>query len=202
MTKTKPKKISISAFDNIMKETRVPDKIIEWNGIEIVVKHTLSLQDMITFTESVVGSCFVEETNRYMPEVKPFVIKCCALTLYANFSLPENSHHKYDLVYNTDAFDVVVQHINTKQFNEIIEAIDVRLENIAQANIEAVNAHMNSIAAAFEQIQNQFEESFSGIGSEDIKKTMSALGENGFSEEKLVQAYMEQAKLKEPAAGE
>lgn len=193
----KAKKISIASFDKIMKETYTPVQTIEWNGKEITIKHTLPFKEMLVFVDSVTKSCFVSDTGTYLPEVKVFAIKCCVLEMYANFTLPSNVEHRYELVYNTDAFDVVLQHINIKQFNEIIDAISEKVENIAQANIENINTQMQEVYSAFDNLQKQFNSIFAGVNAEDISNFMGAISNSGLDETKLVKAYAEQGKAKD-----
>lgn len=186
----KTNKISVRAFDKIMKNTRITEKSIEWNGIEINVKHTLSLNEVLAFVDGVTKSCFLSESNAYIPEIKTFAIKCCVLELYANFVLPTNVEHKYELVYNTDAFDVVIPHINMEQLNEIVDAINTKVDNLAQANIEAVQKQVYDMFSTLDNLQKQISDVFDGINSEDISKVIGAIADSGLDEDKLVQAYM------------
>ena len=190
MAKTlKSKKISITTLDKVMRETQTPVVNVDWHGVEITIKNTLPFRDVLAFVDSVSKSCFASATNAYLPEVKVFAIKCCVLEMYANFSLPANVEHKYDLVYNTDAFDVVLEHINIKQLNEIVDAISEKVENMAQANVEAINKQMNEIYAAFDGLQKQIGGIFSGVSSEDISKFVNAVSDGELDENKLMQAY-------------
>lgn len=193
----KSKKISITAFDKIMRNTHTPVETVEWNGVEITIRKSLPLRDVLTFVDTVSKSCFNSETSEYLPEVKVFAIKCCVLEMYANFALPSNVEHKYDLVYNTNAFDTVIEHINMRQLNEIVDAISEKVDNIARANIETINKQMNDIYRAFDGLQNQFTKMFSGISSEDMSGFVQAVSEGKLDEEKLVKAYMTQSKEKD-----
>ena len=186
------KTISITAFEKIMKDIYIPTKTVEWNGIEITIKPTLSFQDVLSFVDNVVKTCFTADDGAYIPEVKDFVVRCCILEMYANFTLPTNVERKYDLVYCTDAVDRVVEHINLAQFNEIINAINDKIANIAQANIEAVNAQMNELYTAFDNLQEQLSGIFTGVGAEEISKLVGAISGDTFNEERLVQAYIDQ----------
>ena len=110
--------------------------------------------------------------------------------MYANFTLPANVEHKYDLVYNTDAFDTVIEHINIRQLNEIVDAISDKVDNVANANIEAINRQMSDIYTAFDGLQKQIGGIFSGLNSEDVLNFMTAVTESKLDEGKLVDAYM------------
>lgn len=189
-TKTN-KKISISAFEKIMKETYTATKNVKWNGVEITIKNTLSFKEVLSFVDSVTKSCFTTDNGSYLPEVKEFVIKCCILEMYANFAMPINVERKYDLVYCTDAVNVVMENINRVQLDEIIEAINDKIDNIAQANIEAVNKQMNELYSAFDNLQEQMTGIFAGIGTDEISKLIGAISGDKFDEDKLIQAYID-----------
>lgn len=191
---TKSKKISITAFDKIMREENTPIEIIEWHGIDVTIRKTLSLKDALTFVDTVSKSCFDSETGAYMPEVKVFAMKCCILEMYANFSLPANVEHKYDLVYNTDAVDTVLKHINMRQLNELTDAISEKVDNMAQANIENINKQMNDVYNAFNELQNHFGQILSGVNAEDVSKLVQSIAEGKIDEDKIVQAYLSQNK--------
>lgn len=190
------KKISISAFENIMKDTYTSTKTIAWNGVEITIQRTLSFKDFLTFVDTVVKNCFSIDNNAYMPEIKDFAIRCCVLEMYANFALPINVERKYDLVYCTDAVQTVISEINLEQYNVLISAIDSKIENMAQANIESLNKQMSEIYSAFENMQNQMSGVFEGVGAEEMSKLVGAISDGSFDESKLVQAYIDHSNLK------
>lgn len=75
------KKVSITTLEKIMKETYMPAKVVEWNGVEVTIKPTLSFKDVLSFVDSVVKSCFTTDDSSYIPEVKEFVTKCCILEM-------------------------------------------------------------------------------------------------------------------------
>ena len=192
--KIKSKRISITTLDKVMRENNTPIETVEWHGVEVTIRKTLPLKDVLNFVDSVSKSCFDNTTNAYLPEVKVFAIKCCILEMYANFSLPLNVEHKYNLVYNTDAFDTVIKYINTRQLDEIIDAINEKVDNIAQANIETINRQMNDIYNAFDGLQKQFGQIFSNIKSEDMSEFIQAVANEKVDEDKLMQAYIKQTK--------
>lgn len=192
----KIKKISVNAFEKAMKDTYTPTETFDWNGIEVAVKKNLSLKEMLEFVDSVVKSCFTKDTNTYMPEIKDFATKVCILEKYANFTMPKNIETQYSLVYQTDAVERVIGYVNPQQFNEICVAIAKKVENLAQANIEAVNKQMNELYGAFDNLQSQFSGLFDGINNDDIRAITGALVNGALDEEKLVKAYTRQAEVK------
>lgn len=190
----KTKKISINAFDKIVKENYAPVTTIEWHGQEVVIKCTLSFKEMLEFVDSVTKTCFTMTTNTYMPEVKDFAVKSNILEKYANFTLPDNLDHRYELIYSSDAIETILTHVNYHQFNEIMAAIDAKIKNLAQSNIEATNKQMNEIYAAFTNLQTQIEGMFSGIDASNFNALIGAFGNGGLNEEKLVDAYLANTK--------
>lgn len=191
----KTKKISINAFDKIVKETYTPTTTVEWHGQEIVVKRTLSFKEMMEFVDSVTKTCFTISTNTYMPEVKDFAVKSNILEKYANFTLPNNIEHRYELIYSSDAIETVLNYVSHQQFNEIMASIDAKINNLAQSNIEAMNKQMNELYTAFANLQSQMEGMFAGVNPDNFNALISAFGNGGLDEEKLVDAYLAKTKV-------
>lgn len=182
-------RISVNAFENVMKETYEPTEKFNWNGIEVTVKKNLSLNEMLEFVNIVVSTCFSNESNSYMPEVRDFATRICILDKYANFTMPKNIKTQYELVYCTDAVEQVLQHVNSNQFNEIELSISKKIDNMSQANIEAVNKQMNELFNEFNNLQNSLASLFDGIENIDIRAFAGAISNGGIDEEKLVKAY-------------
>lgn len=189
---TKIKRISVNALEGVYKEQKHEIESVEWHGIEIQIRHRISLKDMLAFTAGVTQTCFAEETNAYLPEVKDFAIRCSVLEMYANFTLPDNVEYRYELVYNTDAVDVVLSHIDQAQYHEIVTAIDKKVAHLAQANISAIEIQMNHLYNAFAGLQEQFGKLFDGVKPEDISGMMKIFANGDVSEEKIVQEYIKQ----------
>ena len=195
------KKVSIALFDKIAKEHYHNEATIQWHEVEVRVKYTLPLTEMLAFVDDVVGSCFHDGLG-YMPEVKDFAIKSNILTRYANFSMPDSLEHRYQMVYGTDVVDFVCTAINTTQLQEIVNAINSKIRFLCDSNASAIEARVNDIVTALEEMRDKVTEIFSGISQEDLKNIMGAITESGLSEQKIVQAYLEQAKADVSAAKE
>ena len=195
----KTKKISINTFDEIVKSTYTADEVVMWHDTEITIKKTLSLKEMMTFVTGVSKSCFTVDDGTYIPEVKDFVIKSYIIDMYTNLSLPDNSEHKYNLIYCSDIIETVLQHINGQQFNEICLAIKEKVDNIAQANIEMVHRQLNELYTSFSALQDKLAGVFSGVNEDDVSKLVGAISDGKFDENKIVKAYMNQTKVKQKA---
>lgn len=195
MAKKKIKRISVNAMDEIVKAYNNTE-VVEWNGLEVVITKNLSLQDMLAFADSVVKSCFDQSTGAYMPEVKDFAIRSNVMERYANFSLPNKVENQYDVVMRSGAYEMILHHINTVQFAELIDAIDSKIKNAADANVQMVFKQFNDVVTSFEGLQDKVGSLFAGVDANDISKLMGAISEHGVSEEKVVQAYIAEKEKK------
>lgn len=165
----------------------------EWNGMSIVVNRTLPMETMLEFVDYVVKTCFSDD-GEYLPEVKDFAIKSCLLEMYANFDLPTDLATRYAVIYNSDIVDAVLNRIEGRQFGEIINAIEQKIANLAQANVQMVYAQMNRINDEFENLQNNIAALFTGVDQDDIKKLANAISNGNIDEGKIVQAFASQNK--------
>lgn len=184
------KKVSINQFENIMKE-RFPQKTTEqWFDIEVTIRHSLPFAEMLAFANDVVVSCF-SDSYGFMPELMDFAVRSNILTRYANFTMPDNLEKRYEFIYNTDAVDFVLGHINMDQLKELISAINRKIEYQCSTNINYVQKHLTELVAAFEQMQKNTEEMFGGINPDDFSKVVNAIAEHGsVDEKKIVDAVM------------
>lgn len=187
----KTNKIGAEIFANAVKNSSESNTITgNWNGIDVVIKRTLSLKDMLTFVDNVVKTCFSESDGIYMPEVKDFAIKKCILEMYANFELPSNVEESYSLIYESNIIDFVICNINNSQLREIVQSAEEKMEHLAQANIEMVNRQMNELYAAFDNLQKQIAGAFAGVDANDVNKLVGAISNGQIDEEKMVKAFL------------
>lgn len=193
MAKKKIQKISVNAMDEIMKRFDAVETI-EWNGLQVVIKKNLSLEEMMTFANSVVKSCFDQASGAYMPEVKDFAIRANVLDMYTNFTLPKDLNKQYDMVIRSGAVEMVLNYINYAQFNELVKAIDSKLQNTADANIQAFITKLDNVTTAFSDMQTEMEKMFSGVDTEDIGKLVGAIANGNNTEEGIVKSYLELVK--------
>ena len=193
------KKVSIALFDKIAKEQFQNEATIEWHDAQLRVKYALSLTDMLAFVDDVVGSCFHDKLG-YMPEVKDFAIKTNILSRYANFSLPDNLEHRYQLVYMTDAVDAVCAAIDGTQLQEIVNSINSKIRFLCDSKATMIQERINDVLNTMEKMRDNTKSIFDGITQDDLKNLMGAITSNGLDEQKLVQAYIEQSKSKDEQA--
>lgn len=185
------KKVSIALFDKIAKEQFQNEATIEWHDAQLRVKYALPLTDMLAFVDDVVGSCFHDKLG-YMPEVKDFAIKTNILSRYANFSLPDNLEHRYQLVYMTDAVDAVCAAIDGTQLQEIVNSINDKIRFLCDSKANLIQERINAVLETMEEMSNSTKDIFGGLSQNDLAALMSAITEHGLDEKKIVEAYLEQ----------
>ena len=195
MAKTE-KRISINTMDKIMKE-RFDNTITEqWCDIDVRIKKTLSFTEMMEFVNDVVLSCFQEDCG-FVPEVMDFAIKSNILSKYANFSLPDNLEHRYEIIYKTDAVEMVCGKINNTQLNEIVSSIKNKVKFLCDSNALMIKRQVNDLISAFNNLQERTAGMFDGVSSEDIAKLADVLSSGELDENKIVEAYINHTKPNE-----
>lgn len=185
------KRVSIGTIDTIMKERFGNTATEQWYDAEVKIKRNISFTKMLTFVNDVVMSCF-QQDGGFMPEVLDFAIKSNILTKYANFSMPDSLEHRYEIIYNTDAVEFVCQHINMGQLNEIVAAINRKLDYMCNSNVAAIQQQLNKVAESFEDVQQQAAKLFDNISPEDIAKITEVISSGELSSGKVVEAYLKQ----------
>lgn len=199
MAKKKGKQISISALENTMKQADPNVIDVEWKGLTVTITKTISLEEMMKFADNVHKSCFSVDTGAYLPEVKEFAIRANLMQRYANFSLPDNMERQYMIVMTSGAVEMILEHINLVQYNALMDAIDEKLANTAEANIQAFAVKLDTIAQAFAKIQSAMEGMFSGIDSGDVDKLVEFVSNGGNIDASIANYYNQAMKAKTEA---
>lgn len=191
----KEKKISINKWESIMADPVVTVPLNGTEDVEVTIHRTLPLEDMLQFVSDAVTACVDAETGTYTPEVLPFVVRLNVLTMYANFNMPASVEKQYDMVYATDAFEQVMQHINQKQYNDILIAINKRIEHECAVMTSAVIAKVNELAKQMEDFSDATQALFSGVSGDDVSALMRNLSSIGNVDERaLAHAVFEEQK--------
>lgn len=182
-------KISTEALEQVLEDTYTPVLTTEWNGLELIVRRTITLAETMEFVKFVTDICFADETNEYIPEVRDYAIKLFILEHYTNLELPKETENKYAIIYQTDIIPTVLNMLDGQQFNDIIRAIDTKLDYMAESNIEAITKHMNEAMTLIENFGKQFSELFGDVDQESMTKIIDSLA-NGLDEGKIMEAYL------------
>lgn len=183
--------VSIEELKNVVSERFESSVEVNWHGLIFDVKKCLSLKEMLMFVRDVVSSCFLEDTNEYSPEIKDFALRCCVLEYYAGIVLPESIEEKYEIVYNSNLASFITRRIEETQFNAMLQAIDEKIEHLAQSNIEALNSKMTDVLSDFSTLEEKLSGVFENIDNETVSKIAGAIANGSFDERKLVEAFKE-----------
>lgn len=188
----KESRISINKLESVLKENIVVVPMRGNENVNIIIRRTLPLKDMMQFVENVVSSCVDAETASYTPEIKEFAIRSEILTTYANFNLPSNVEKQYELLYCTDVLCQVMEHINNKQLHEIEVAIDARIDHEVKMIETVLAAKTNEMMLRIEAMVEQFEAAFGGINSDDFNGVVKKLSEmDSMTEESIAKAVLD-----------
>lgn len=188
----KEARISINKLESVMRENIVVVPLSGADGVDITIRRRLPLKDMMQFVENVVSSCIDAETATYTPEIKEFVIRSEILTTYANFNLPTNAEKQYELVYGTNAFEQVMEHIDRNQLYEIEEAIGARIEHEVRVLETSVATKANEMMVRLSDAIEQINSMFSDVSSDDFNQVVKNLSEmNGVTNESIVKAVFD-----------
>lgn len=189
----KKERISINRFEKALENSKDIVTDIKWNELDIKIKKSLSLKEVITFVKQVVNSCFISDSDgSYHPEIKDFAIKGCIVDFYTNISLPSNAEKRYNLLYQSDIITTILDNINLVQYEEICESIDRKLNALEQSKIEMMDGQLAELRFALKDMQDKLSDLFSEINPEDISKIVGAIANNQFDESKIVEAYISQ----------
>lgn len=189
------KRISVTEFkkavDEKCSEAIPPVVTDEWNGIQVTMRTSLPMNEMIAFVQEVVELSFTED-GQYVPEVIDVLIKRGVLSRYANFNLPADLVRAYELIYHSDAFEFVVSHINSNQLTEIVNAISVGLKYRCDSDVTALRAKVEELVVNFSDAAEKLDAVLNGISSEDVASLITAMSSGQLDEAKLVEAFLSQ----------
>lgn len=187
----KENRISVNAFEAAAKEGFCPQTTVNWRGIEVTVKHTIPLKEMLSFVSEVINICFTDEGD-YLPEVVHFAIDSGILTHYANFTMPQSVEKQYWLVTTTDAVGAVLDYINMEQLNRIVDAVHDRLRYICDAGAMQVKREMDELLRRIEASGEKISEAVSGVSGDDLQRLVAAMADGNLTEDGIVRAYIDQ----------
>lgn len=188
----KSNKISINKLESTMTNNVVSFALDGHPDIEVTVRRVLPLYDVMQLVADVVSTCVDTETGEYIPEVQAFAVRSAVLTMYANFTLPKDPQKQYDLIYNTTAFQQVLDVIDRVQYDEILYSINERIKH----EVAMLESTMARQVAELTDNMNRFiknsEELFGTVGGDDMSALMKNLSKIGkVNEKELVKAIID-----------
>lgn len=185
-------RVSINNFEQALaKDTVITETLADTEDVTIQIKKTITLPEMMLFVQEVVEACIDGETGEYIPEAYDFAIRSAVLTHYANFAMPANLEKQYWLIYNTRAFQQVLNNINEQQFNDIIRAIDRKVKYMLDVMSSAAVSKINEVIAKFNDVAAVSTKMFDGASPDDMTNFINGIAKlKDMKEEDIAQAIV------------
>lgn len=170
-------KISFDMIMNTIDGENNTHKMV-WRGIEVEVKRFLTMKEMLEFSDAVVKMCFGDD-GAYRPEIKDFIIRAKILSHYTNIESSDDLEILYNMVYRCDIIPEVMRYVDQTQFNAIMSAIDCKIEDNLNTNVERyereVEQKMILIDCAIEEFIDRFNSIFDGIDNDTVRNIAGAI---------------------------
>lgn len=185
-------KVSITKWEKMLSENVSEVPVVGLDGVNMRVKHTLSLQEMMQFVEDVVSSCVDPEDGMFRPELRGFAIKYALVSYYTNFNTPSDMSKLYDLLYRTDVPKQILCFIDKEQYKEMLLGIDKRVSHTvrmlqSQAALEASNA-VERMSAMVSQVESVF----NGVDIDKVNQAMDGVyAIRNMNEENIARAVVD-----------
>ena len=192
-------RVSINKFEQAVNVDNITTEILlDTQDVEIQIKKTIGLPEMMLFVQEVVEACIDGESGEYLPEAYDFAIRSAVLTHYANFAMPANLEKQYWLVYNTRAFQQVLTNINETQFGDIIRAIDKKIKYMLDVMSSAAISKIHEAIGKLNEFAEKSEGMFGNATSEDMSNLMKGIAKlKDMKEEDIAKAVLDNAKAGE-----
>lgn len=186
----KVKKISINAFESVVKENFENTVTKEWFGIPVTITKTISFEDVVSFVAEVADNCFLDD-GRYIPEAMHALINCGVVRHYTNINLPSSLSAAYELVMRSGIIDFVMSEINSDQYSDIIIAIRDKIEYACDTDVTEFRNSLLDMMASMTDLQDRTKELFGKISPDEVQSLLGAFGDDKAVENKVVDAYIE-----------
>ena len=169
-------------YSNTVKKT--------WQGMAFEIKRVLSFAEMTEFIDSVMSLCF-SDSYLYLPEVRDFAINSCIIDYYTNIDIVDDVNIRYNTIYCTNLIEQIKKEINTNQLDNILDALDEKIDYRVSTNIDALLSQVDNIVQTLENFAQKAQDSFKDLTPDDIKGFVSSINSGALDEEKIVKAYFD-----------
>lgn len=120
----------------------------------IKVKSLLNFDEMTGFVNSVVNAIYNE--NGYTPIVEKVALIRATLAYYTNLEFDyKNENTTMNLLYNTTLYDDILDRINSKQYEDMLNAISVAVDYKLQSNVSVIEQKYKDLSVIFENEQKE-----------------------------------------------
>jgi hypothetical protein len=163
--------------------------VVEFDGLEVKVKDFLSFEEFCMAYESVLSVCFPD--GDFYPPMREFGIKSVLINIYTNLALPEDFNELFIAVSSIDVDRLLhLDKVSFEQFRSLIETINSGIEHNIMMSANGSKKEIEELLSSLKNIAKMYQELYEGINTDDLNNLISALGENGIDEEKIVKAIL------------
>lgn len=166
MAKKNSNVISVGEFEEAVKNLPRTE-IVEWNGLNVEVKYAISAEEMMLAVESIIAWVFADPDD-FHPELADFAFRNNIIDRYTNIRMPVSNIKKYDMLYGTDVFDVVYEHINQHQADQIHMSSKRKIDYVANAGVAAVRSGINKVVEDIGSLGQGFADLFANVDANDL----------------------------------
>lgn len=189
------KKIAIKTWKEIVNRDVPAETKVDFYGADLIIKRRLSLEEMITFVNECVDPCFDNDEHRFNAEIKDFVVRSNTIKYYTNLTLPEDMAERYDMLCKLWAkanfTDTLYGNIDCNQYDGMIDAIESKIEEENLMNELLFTNKITNVITSIETLISSIGAAMSTVSEEDVAQLIKKLKDDGFNEEKLVEAVLE-----------
>lgn len=164
----------------------------ELKGVEYGIKHFISNAEMLAFVRDVSSQCFTAD-GEYHPELFDFLVRANTIAYYTNLELPEDTEKVYRLAILSGLYEDIIDEVEHRQYDTMIEGARLKAEHMAQQNIQAVNAELSRVTGALSTLAEQASSFAKDVNPETISSLISALDKNTADRSQLIAAYSAKA---------
>ena len=192
-------KVSIKKWEMLRKDNVVEVPLGGLDGATMTVKRTLSFQEATSFVQGSVGLCITQD-GKYRPEYRDLAVKIGLISAYANFNVPDDVNKLYDLIYNTDVTDRILEVIDREQFEGLCAAIDKKIEHEGRMMESYAVMETRRLTDHFAALARQMEMTFDGLDAEALGRALQSLSTLSEADErKFAHAVLAEREGEKPA---
>lgn len=148
-----------------------------FNDVALTVKHTLGLDEAMRFVQDVVGTCVDDDEAAYMPELFDFAVRVYVITYYAGIEMPKDVSKAYGVLYCTDLYDRIIDIIDRKQFDVLIDAIMRRIEHWRRMMEASVAQKVAKLVEQMDELMEGNKDLIDKIDDDSFKDAIARLAE-------------------------
>lgn len=176
------KRIDTKGLKNLMHNNQAKNthiKLSENSDVEIIVQHTISVEEMAAFVDTVVSQAFKGDT--YIPVNEQVAYDRAILAYYTNLPYDCNNEIYSYIVYETDILNRIKNEISSYQLNDIKMMI---AKEIDFKNKTILSHHKVRLDETIERINREQDEVL--LNCQNLIKTISdVFGSMDFDIDKL-----------------